>query len=557
MTADRQLRLAALVLAVAPLLWIPQAGLLAIGIGRVAAGGGAGAVLWPAAGVLALGALRAGLDYAGGRLAFRAARARLSRLRAEAVARLAAVSPLDVRRPPSGLAASVLAEEAEAVTPFLARFGPARLRATVVPVAIFLAVLPFSWVAACALLLAAPAIPVFTALIGWRAQAASEARLVEAGSLNAFLLDRLRGLATIRGLGAVDLTAARLRAEAERFRAGTMAVLRIAFLSSAVLELFAALGVAMVAVWVGFHLLGQIGFGAWGGRLSLAEGLFVLLLAPAFFEPLRELAAVWHDRAAGIAALAALEALGRDVEALPEFAALPESGALPEVVAHARRPGQGRAPAVSIRGLRYRHPGQSGDALAGFDLEVAPGEAVAATGPSGVGKSTLLALLAGLAEPDDGAILIDGVALGAADRRGGVAWLGQSPAIFPGSLARNVSLGRPGVGRAAVATGLRFARLDRVAADRGRAPVGEGGLGLSGGEALRLAIARAAASPDARLILADEPTAHLDTATADEITTLLLALASGRTLVVATHDPRLAARLGRAVVLAPRLEAAA
>lgn len=498
-----------LLLALAPLVWIPQAALLALAVGRIAGGGGAGAVLWPAVGVFALGALRAGLDHAGGRLAFRAARARLSELRAEATARLAAVSPLDRRRPPSGLAASVLAEEAEAVTPYLARFRPARLKATLAPVAILAAVLPFSWVATLALLLAAPVIPVFMALIGWRAQAVAAARLVEAGSLNAFLLDRLRGLATIRGLGAVDLIAARLRAEAERYRDGTMAVLRIAFLSSAVLELFAALGVAMVAVWVGFHLLGQLGFGTSGGRLTLAQGFFVLLLSPAFFEPLRELAAVWHDRAAGEAALAALDALGRDAAQLPagEAAAAPAA-----------------APAIALRSVRFRHPGKDADAVAGIDLDIASGEAVALMGRSGAGKSTLLALIAGLAEPDQGRILIDGVAPPAATGRAGVAWLGQSPAIFAGSLARNVTLGRDGVDAAGA---LRLTRLDAVAAARSSAPIGEAGLGLSGGEALRLAIARAAATPHARLILADEPTAHLDTATADAVTDRPLALACG------------------------------
>lgn len=536
------LGLAALTLA--PLLWIPQAGLLAAGIGRIAAGGGAAAVAGPALGVLALSALRAGLEHAGGRMMFRSARSRLSTLRAEAAARLAGLSPLDTRRPPSGLAASVLAEEAEAVTPYLARFRPARLRASMVPLAIVLAVLPFSWLAALALLLCAPLIPIFMALIGWRAQAASAARLHEAGSLNAFLLDRLRGLTTITGLGAVDLTARRLRAEAEAFRASTMAVLRIAFLSSAVLELFAALGVAMVAVWVGFHLLGQIGFGAWGGRLTLAEGFFILLLAPAFFEPLRDLASVWHDRAAGEAAIAALETLGRDAAALPP-------GETPPV------PLPAAAPAIALRGVTFRHAGARTAAFAPVDLDIAAGESIALMAPSGAGKSTLLALIAGLAEPETGDILIDGAALPAAARRAGVAWLGQSPAIFAGSLARNVTLGRPGLDRAAAEAALGFACLGPVVAARGAAPVGEGGLGLSGGEALRLAIARAFATPEARLVLADEPTAHLDRETAEAVTDLLLALGRGRTLIVATHDARLAARLGRVIALAPGLEAAA
>src|SRR5206468_10212384 len=130
-----------------------------------------------------------------------------------------------------------------------------------------------SWAAAAILLIAAPLIPIFMAIVGWRARAASEAQMVEMGGMNAFLLDRLRGLATLRALDAVDATAKRLGETAQSLRERTMAVLRIAFLSSAVLELFSALGVAMVAAYVGFHLLGTFEFGAWGRRLSLGEGM--------------------------------------------------------------------------------------------------------------------------------------------------------------------------------------------------------------------------------------------------------------------------------------------
>ncbi|MFD1333917.1 ABC transporter transmembrane domain-containing protein, partial [Methylopila musalis] len=235
-------------------------------------------------------------------------------------------SPLDADRAPSGLAASALAEQAEAVTAYFARFRPARAKATVVPLVILACVLPVSWLAALILAVAAPLIPLFMALVGWRAKAASERQLVAMGEMNGFLLDRLRGLDAIRSAGAVEATAQRVRAEADGLRRRAMAVLRIAFLSSAVLELFSALGVALVAVYVGFNLLGQIPFGAWGGGLSLAEGLFVLLLAPAFFEPLRELSAAWHDRASGQAAIEALDRL-----AAPAKAALP--GAVDEPAA--------------------------------------------------------------------------------------------------------------------------------------------------------------------------------------------------------------------------------
>ena len=544
-------RTGAMLQAAASLLWIPQAGLLALSVADIAVGGGVDAVLVNAAGVLLIGILRALLDARGSRLAFRQARAVLAERRREAVAALAARSPVDIGRPAAGLAASTLAEQAEAIVPYLSRFQPARLRASIVPVAILLVVLAWSWAAALVLLVAAPLIPVFMALVGWRAKAASEAQLVELGGMNAFLLDRLRGLATIRSLDAVDATARRLRADAESLRVRTMVVLRIAFLSSVVLELFAALGVAMVAVYVGFHLLGQLPFGTWGDQLTLGEGLFILLLAPAFFEPLRDLSAVWHDRAAGEAALDGLARLAQKGCDLPGTeGGHPSPGSI-----------AGAAPSVRIEKLRFGHAGRGEPVFDDFNLAVAPGERVALLAPSGGGKSSLIALLAGLVTPESGRILIAGEALTARSAgrlRRGIAWIGQRPHVFAGSLAANVTLGRDGIGRDAVEDALALAGLAEVAERRGAAPVGENGVGLSGGEASRLALARVAAAPEAGLILADEPTAHLDSVTAASITEALIRLAEGRTLIVATHDPVLAARMDRVVHLsATRLEDAA
>lgn len=539
----RPSRLGVVLQTAAALMWIPQAALIGLAVGGIAAGEPARAALYPALAVFVLGLLRAGLDRSGVRIAFDSAREHLSRLRREAIAAVAGRSPLDISAPSSGHIASALAEQAEAVLPFLARFQPLRAKAAVVPAVILACVFAFSWVPALILLLAAPLIPVFMALIGWRAKEASERQLAEMGDMNAFLLDRLRGLATIHTFGAVDRTARQLRADADSLRLRTLAVLRIAFLSSAVLELFAALGVAMVAVYVGFHFLGQLDFGAWGGRLSLAEGLFILLLAPAFFEPLRDLSTVWHDRAAGQAGLAALAAAsgsGIPIVGRVEDAATPEKGR--------------RALSVKIEDLRFRYPGQDRFVLDGFDLDIRAGERVALMAPSGAGKSTLVALIAGLAAAS-GSIRIGGEPLNAAtaDRlRGSMAWVGQPPHIFAGTIAGNVSLGRPGIGPAEVARAVKAARLDGVASARGPSPIGESGVGLSGGEALRLALARAAAGQGAGLILADEPTAHLDSETAAEVIEALLAVSAGRTLIVATHDPVLASRMDRVIDLSAR-----
>ncbi|MBB2820100.1 UNVERIFIED_ORG: ATP-binding cassette subfamily C protein CydD [Rhizobium esperanzae] len=535
--AKGRLRRAAMLQALAGSIWIPQAGLLAISVGRIADGGGLHDVLWPAFGTLTLGLARSCLDAAGSRLAFQAARAELSRKRQAAVAALSLSSPIDRGRPASGKAASVVGEQAELIVPYLARFQPARMKASLVPLVILAFILPVSWIAALVLLFAAPLIPIFMALIGWRAQAASEKQLVATGGLNGFLLDRLRGLATIRALDAVDATALRLRGEAESLRLRTMAVLKIAFLSSAVLELFAALGVAMIAVYVGFSLLGEIRFGTWAGRLDLTEGLFILLLAPAFFEPLRELSAVWHDRAAGEAALKALDALA--------------AGGLPIRGSNeAAAPASVGAPGVRLENLAFRCGAGEPLIVDGFNLDITACEHLALLGASGSGKSTLLSLIAGLAPCSGGRIVIGGVELAdaaAGSLRGAMAWIGQKPHIFVGTIAGNISLGRSGIARVDITDALGVARLGKVTEAYGERPLGEGGIGLSGGEALRLAIARAACNPNLRLILADEPTAHLDAATAAEVTESLLSLARGRTLVVATHDPLLAARMHRSV----------
>lgn len=553
MTASsvRQVSAARWLYATAPLWWLPQAALLALAVSRLQAGGGLAAMLQPAAGIVLLGLLRAGCEAWSAARLFDNAREQLRAWRGEAVQALAERSPLDRQRMPAGAAASALAEQAEAILPWLTRYQGALWRVRVVPLLILLPVAWFSWAAAAVLLLAAPLIPLFMAIIGWRAKAASEAQWLQLSDMNAFLLDRLRGLPTLQALDAVDVTARRLRNHAEDLRRRTLRVLRIAFLSSAVLELFAALGVAMVAAYVGFHLLGYFQFGAWGQRLGLAEGLFVLLLAPAFFEPLRELAAVWHDRAAGEAAQAALHTLGAGGMPLPDGqkAAQLHPQSTDGRAAH--------APGVRMQGLSFAFEGEQ-PLFQGLDLDVRPGEHVALVGGSGTGKTVLLSLLAGLVPATAGRIEVGGVPLTATSLPGvrcRMAWMGQHPHLFSGSVQHNVSLGRPGVDRHAVRHAMRVAQLDGVAQAHPGAALGEGGTGLSGGEGARLALARLVAATHADLILLDEPTAHLDSETAAQIVQAVKALAQGRTLIVATHDPQLVAWMDRSIDVSRPLDA--
>ena len=557
-TSDLRLDVACLVHAVSPLLWLPQAALLALGVSRLHSGAGLNGVLWPAAGIVLAGMLRAWLEaWSAGRM-FDTAREHLSHWRDRSIAAMAARSPLDRARVHAGAAASALAEQAEAMLPWQTRYRGATWRVRIMPVLILLPVAWYSWAATAVLVLAAPLIPMFMVIVGWRARAASEAQWLQMGSMNAFLLDRLRGLPTLRALGSVDATARRLRASAEDLRQRTMHVLRIAFLSSAVLELFAALGVAMVAAYVGFHLLGHLDFGAWGRRLSLAQGLFVLLLAPAFFEPLRELASVWHDRAAGMAAMDALDRLNADGLPLPGEASPDQATQGASAVLRQEDGTPVRPPRVKVQDLAFAFPGET-PVFQDFALDVKPGEHVALVGGSGTGKTVLMSLLAGLLPPSEGRIEIGGIALTAETARrlrDRMAWMGQRPHVFSGSVQHNVALGRTGVGSMQVHRAIQWAQLDQVAQAHPGTSLGEGGTGLSGGEAARLALARLAAAPRADLLLADEPTAHLDTETAEQVIESLVALAQGRTLIVATHDPVLAARMDRVVHLAAPVDAA-
>lgn len=557
-TSDLQLDAACLIHAVSPLLWLPQAALLALGVSRLHNGAGLNGVLWPAAGIVLAGMLRAWLEaWSAGRM-FDTAREHLSHWRDRSIAAMAARSPLDRARVHAGAAASALAEQSEAILPWQTRYRGATWRVRIMPALILLPVAWYSWAAAAVLVLAAPLIPMFMVIVGWRARAASEAQWLQMGSMNAFLLDRLRGLPTLRALGSVDATARRLRASAEDLRQRTMHVLRIAFLSSAVLELFAALGVAMVAAYVGFHLLGHLDFGAWGRRLSLAQGLFVLLLAPAFFEPLRELASVWHDRAAGMAAMDALDQLNADGLPLPDEASPNQATQGASAVPPQEDETPVRPPRVKVQDLAFAFPGET-SVFRDFALDVKPGEHVALVGGSGTGKTVLMSLLAGLLPASEGRIDIGGTALTAETARrlrARMAWMGQRPHVFSGSVQHNVALGRTGVGSMQVHRAIQWAQLDQVAQAHPGTSLGEGGMGLSGGEAARLALARLAAAPRADLLLADEPTAHLDTETAEQVIESLVALAQGRTLIVATHDPVLAARMDRVVHLAAPVDAA-
>lgn len=427
----------------------------------------------------------------------------------------------------AGAIAALATEKLEALRPYLLLYKPARARVMVVPLVILAITAWHSWAAAAVLLAAGPLIPVFMALVGWAAKEASASQMVEIGSLNDLLADRLAALSDLKLIGAGPQVIDGFGVASDTLRERTMAVLRVAFLSSTVLELFSALGVSMIAVWVGFALLSEITWGTWGAPLTPFAGIFLLLLAPEFFQPLRELAAAWHDKSSADAVLDEMDTWCADTRQ-PVLG----SGAHSTPVAFE---------GLAVRNLTVVHDDRG---IAYPDFEVQPGDSVAVTGQSGAGKTTLLRLLAGLEQPASSMITVNGSTLNAetADAwRASIGWMPQTPRFLGHSLRHNI-----GFGHALDQSVLDATRVRPILATlpaKERTQLGETGAGLSGGEARRVMLARAL-NRHPSLVLADEPTADLDEDTAQDIIDGLLAYVSkGGTLIAATHDPRLIARL--------------
>lgn len=527
----RPLRIAGAFAVIAGLIWPGQAAALAWAISGWVAGDmsrtSAAALIFVLGGVL-----RAGFDHRAGRWLFEAADRTITRERATLIGREARARA-DAS---SAEIAALIVQKLPLLQPWITRYYVAMVKVSVLPVVLLILAFWFSWVVGLVLLVAGPLIPVFMALVGVAAETASRRQMDEIGSMNAMLMDRLSAMLDIRLLGATERAAADFTDRAEALRIRTMAVLRVAFLSSTVLELFSAIGVAMVAVFVGFTLLGAIQFGSWGTPLTLGEGVFLLLIAPEFFQPFRELAAAWHDRAAGLSVVADLDALD----------ATERVGFVGNAKAVAPLPGR---LTLSLAGAVAALPGRE---VSLPDLRLTAGDALALTGPSGAGKSTALAAIAGLLPLAKGGISVCGRPLDAdtADAwRARIALIPQMP-HFPDQTLRDWL--DPDGRSAGLWSALQQAEADRVVRrlpDGLDTRLGESGGGVSGGEARRLMIARAILS-GRELILADEPTADLDPETAAQVIRALVRLKdTGHCLIVATHDSSLAEAMDRSVEL--------
>ena len=369
------------------------------------------------------------------------------------------------------------------------------------------------------------------ALVGTLTRDRTAAQLETLQRLAGHFLDVVSGLPTLKVFGAAKRQISLIGEISDRHRVATTAVLKITFLSSLILELLATISVALVAVAVGLRLL--------NGGLDLRTAMFVLVLAPEAYAPLRALGANFHASAEGMSA-------AEQVFALLEKPAPPQGRS-------AKIPDPSVA-AIAIDELRVQYPDRDTPALDGVSLHVAPGEVVAVTGPSGSGKSTLLAVLLGFVEPAGGSVTIGASELADLDPTGWrerVSWLPQRPHVFATSIRENIRLARPGADDRQVRRAVAAAGLETVVAARPdglETRLGEGGAGLSAGERQRVALARAFLR-DAPLLLLDEPTANLDGATESEILEALERLVCGRTVILVAHRRPLVALADRVVDL--------
>jgi thiol reductant ABC exporter CydD subunit len=508
----------------------------------------------PAAVVVALVAIvaaRAGLAHAVELSGRRAATKVMSALRVELVARRLRPGAGQPGRADSAELAAGAVQGVDGLETYFARYLPQAVLAVVVPVAVLCWSAAVDLASALIMAVTLPVIPVFMALIGRSAGARARANFEALVGLSAWFLDLVRGLPTLRAFNRGSAQAAGIREATDRYRRATMGTLRLSFLSGVVLDLAATLSIALVAVTLGVRLV--------AGGLELRPALTVLLLVPELFAPVRAVASLFHASADGLAATERiLDALEPSVDNHPHpharSAPLPLRGASQGEVGSppARRAEVGR---VGLRAVTVRYPGRPLPALDRVDLDLEPGELVAVVGASGAGKTTLGRVLVGLTRPDEGFVLAGGRALADADLdwwRERVAWASQHPVLIPGTVAANLTLGRPEAGPAAIEEAARLAGADRFVRDLPAGydtVVGAGGHGLSAGQRQRLGLARALLR-DAPLLVLDEPTVHLDPAAAARVAATVEALRGTRTVLLITHDPELAARADRVVRLA-------
>lgn len=498
-----------------------QAGLISRVIGRVFLGG---QTLPQTAGLLQalllVIFLRAALVWVGELSAHDIARRVKSSLRAQLYQRLLEVGPAYTSRESSGELTSVLLEGVEALDAYYSQYLPQLALAALVPLTFLCIVFPIDWVSGLVLLITAPLIPFFMILIGNLAEGLTRRQWQTLSRMNAYFLDVLQGLTTLKTFGRSRVQSDVIGQVSELYRQTTMNVLRVTFLSALVLEMLATLSTAVVAVEVGLRLL--------YGRLAFEQAFFVLLLAPEFYLPLRLLGTRFHAGMAGVAA-------GKRIfEVLGEWDPTRPVNNKPSSTFAIQPP-----PNIRFEQVAFAYESER-DAIKEVSFEIKAGQRVALVGPSGAGKSTLASLLLRFIEPAQGRILIDGEPLedmAVQEWRQYVAWAPQKPHLFHATVAENIRLGKQHATQDEVIQAARLAQAHEFILELPQGYntlISERGASLSAGQAQRIALARAFLK-DAPVLILDEPTANLDLETQEAVQQALSRLMVGRTCLVIAH----------------------
>jgi ATP-binding cassette, subfamily C, bacterial CydD len=478
--------------------------------------------------------LRAAATWGTRRSAARYAAEAKQALRGACLEHLTRIGPVALAGMRAGEIAHAAVDAVEALDAYFSRYLPQRAIATLLPFTILAAVFPLDWISGLVLVLTAVFLPLSMVLIGEESHRRNRKLWGRLAAMSGRFLDILQGLATVRMFGAALREVREIERASGEYRTLTMSVLRIAFLSSFMLELISAVSIAIVAVIAGLRLL--------AGGMSFRPAYFILLVAPEYFLTLRQLGTFYHARMEAASA-------AEQVRALLETPAQGPAGAR---VAWPPPPAPGGAPTIDFRAVSFSYAERH--VLLGATFHVGAGEKVAVMGESGAGKSTILSLLLGFAVEREGVVEIDGRPLSSIDIRlwrERLAWLPQHPTLFHGTIEENIRLGKRAATEAEVDEAVHRAHvaefLPRTAAGL-KTRIGEGGNGLSAGQGQRVALARLFLRQPC-LVLLDEPTAHLDEESARLVEEGIGVLSAGRTTILVTHRPASAGAVDRVLVL--------
>ena len=467
-------------------------------------------------------ALRAVILWLREKIGFKAGRLLRNHMRQKILDKIHQVGPATINNKPAGSWASIMLEQVENLHNFYARFLPQQSLSAIVPMVILIAVFPLNWAAGLILMVTAPLVPIFMILVGIAAADSSQKNMATLSRLSAQFLDRLRGLETLRLFNRTSEQTQHIENTTEDFRETTMTVLKMAFLSSAVLEFFTSISIALMAVYFGFSYLGQVEFGTYGTTLTLFTGFFCLILAPEFYQPLRDLGTYYHDRAAGIGA----------ADAIVDFL---EADYLIAHQGNEQIPAQS---AVEIQAENLVALSPQGQPLTKpLSFHIPKESHIALVGQSGAGKTSLINVLLGFL-PYEGSLKINSVELNQSrlsDWRKQIAWVGQNPLLLQGSIKENLLLGDIQATDAQIEQALISAQAkeftDKLGLD---SEIKDGGIGVSVGQAQRLAIARALLRKG-NLLLLDEPTASLDAQSENLVLAALAEMSHNQTTLMITH----------------------